>query len=152
MRTKVFQFLSLITVASLMGGCVGPEGPEQKLGRGLNNVVEFARMGELQRSMEQAAIFDTPGFGGITTGFIHGINRSIARTGAGVYEVATFPIPNGPNGDYGPIFHPADPVYPDSYKPDRIAETMLAPDASLGFAGGDISPYIPGSRFRIFDN
>jgi putative exosortase-associated protein (TIGR04073 family) len=149
MRNKAFYFLSLIAVSSLVAGCAGPE---QKLGRGMNNLVEFARMGELQRSMEQAAIFDTPGSGGITTGVIHGIDRSFARTGAGLYEVLTFPIPNGANGDYGPIFHPADPVYPDSYKPDWIAETMLEPDASLGFAGGDIAPYLPGSRFRIFDN
>ena len=149
MRNKAFYFLSLIAVSSLVAGCAGPE---QKFGRGMNNLVEFARMGELQRSMEQAAIFDTPGHGGITTGVIHGIDRSFARTGAGLYEVLTFPIPNGGNGDYGPVFHPADPVYPDSYKPDWIAETMLQPDTSLGFSGGDIAPYLPGSRFRIFDN
>jgi putative exosortase-associated protein (TIGR04073 family) len=149
MRNKVFCFLSLIAVSSLLAGCAGPE---RKLGRGMNNLVEFARMGELQRSMEQAAIFDTPGYGGITTGFFHGIDRSLARTGAGLYEVLTFPIPNGGYGNYGPVFHPADPVYPDSYKPDWIAETMLQPDTALGFAGGDIAPYLPGSRFRVFDN
>jgi putative exosortase-associated protein (TIGR04073 family) len=152
MRAKAFCFLSLMTVCTLLAGCAGPQGPEQKLGRGLNNMVELARMGELQRSMEQAAIFDSPGFGGITTGFIHGVDRSFARTGAGLYEVLTFPIPNGPNGNYDPVFHPADPVYPDSYKPDWIAETMLQPDTSMGFSGGDIAPYLPGSRFHIFDN
>ena len=152
MRNKAFYFLSLIAVSSLVAGCAAPEGPEQKLGRGMNNLVEFARMGELRRAMEQSAIFDTPGFGGITTGVIHGINRSFARTGAGLYEVLTFPIPNGLNGDYRPVFHPADPVYPDSYKPDWIAETMLQPDTSMGFSGGDIAPYLPGSRFHIFDN
>ena len=95
MRNKAFYFLSLIAVSSLLAGCSSPEGPQQKLGRGMNNLVEFARMGELRRSMEQAAIFDSPGYGGITTGVIHGINRSFARTGAGLYEVLTFPIPNG---------------------------------------------------------
>jgi putative exosortase-associated protein (TIGR04073 family) len=152
MHNKAFYFLSLIAVSSLVAGCANPMGPEQKLGRGMNNLVEFARMGELRRSMEQSTIFDTPGSGSITTGVIHGINRSFARTGAGLYEVLTFPIPNGPNGDYSAVFHPADPVYPDSYKPDWIAETMLQPDTSLGFSGGDIAPYLPGSRFRIFDN
>jgi putative exosortase-associated protein (TIGR04073 family) len=152
MRTKFYYFLSLITVSSLLAGCAGPQGPEQKLGRGLNNLVEFARMGELQRSMEQAAIFDSPGYGGSTTGFFHGIDRSFARTGAGLYEVLTFPIPNGRDGDYGPMFHPADPVYPDSYTPDWRTDIFLQPDTSLGFAGGDIAPYIPGSRFRVFDN
>ena len=63
MRNKVFYFLSLIAVSSLVAGCAGPE---QKFSRGLNNTLEFARMGELRRSMEQAAIFDTPGHGGIT--------------------------------------------------------------------------------------
>jgi putative exosortase-associated protein (TIGR04073 family) len=152
MRNKAFHFLSLIAVSSLVAGCANPQGPEQKFGRGLNNLVEFARMGELRRSMEQAAIFDTPGYGSTTTGFFHGINRSFVRTGVGVYEVLTFPIPNGGNGDYGPIYRYGDPVYPDSYKPDWLSETTLHPDTSLGFSGGDIAPYLPGSRFRIFDN
>src|SRR5271170_2797176 len=122
MRTKAFHFLSLIAVAGLFSGCVGPE---QKLGRGMSNLVEFARMGELRRSMEQSAIFDNSGTGGVTTGIIHGIDRSFARTGAGLYEVLTFPIPNNLRGDYTPIFHPADPVYPDSYKPDWITDSAL---------------------------
>ena len=149
MRNKIFYFLSLIAVSGLVAGCAGPE---QKLGRGLNNLVEFARMGELRHAMEQGAIFDYPGYGGITTGVFHGIDRSFARTGAGLYEVITFPIPNGSHGDYGAVFHPADPVYPDSYKPDWLADGMVSPDTSLGFAGGDIAPYLPGSRFRVFDN
>jgi putative exosortase-associated protein (TIGR04073 family) len=149
MRNKASYFLSLIAVAGLVAGCAGPE---QKLGRGMNNLVEFARMGELRRSMEQAAIFDTPGYGGITTGIIHGIDRSFARTGVGLYEVLTFPIPNNFRGEYTPLILPADPVYPDSYKPDWIADSMLEPDGSLGFAGGDIAPYLPGSRFHVFDN
>ena len=155
MRNKVLYFLSLIGLSTLIAGCAGPE---QKFGRGLNNMVEFARMGEIRRSMEQGAIFDTPGSGGITTGFFHGVNRSFERTGVGLYEVVTAPIPNGAYGDYGPIFfgegylRSPDPVYPDSYKPDWLAETTMQPDTSLGFAGGDIAPYIPGSRFRVFDN
>jgi putative exosortase-associated protein (TIGR04073 family) len=155
MLNKVFYFLSLIAVSSLVAGCAGPE---QKFSRGLNNTLEFARMGELRRSMEQAAIFDTPGHGGITDGFFRGVDRSLARTGAGLYEVLTFPIPNGGHGDYGPIFfgegllRSPDPVYPDSYSPDWISDAMLEPDTALGFAGGDVAPYLPGSRFRIFDN
>jgi len=155
MRNKAVYFLSLIAVVGLVAGCAGPE---EKLGRGMNNLVEFARMGEIRRAMEQGAIFDTPGHGGITTGVLHGINRSFARTGAGLYEVLTFPIPNGRYGNYDPIFfgegllRSPDPVYPDSYKPDWIADGMLSPDTSLGFAGGDIAPWSPGSRFRVFDN
>jgi putative exosortase-associated protein (TIGR04073 family) len=155
MRNKALCFLSLIAVAGLVAGCVGPE---QKFSRGLNNTMEFARMGEIRRSMEQAAIFETPGHGGITDGLFHGIDRSFARTGAGLYEMLTFPIPNDFHGSYDPVFythgvlHSPDPVYPDSYKPDWIADGMLSPDTSLGFAGGDIAPFLPGSRFRVFDN
>ena len=155
MRNKVLYFLSLVAVSALVAGC---QGPTEKFSRGLNNTVEFARLGELQRSMEQASIFDTPGAGGVTYGFFRGINRSFERTGVGIYEMLTFPIPNGQNGDYHPIFygegyaHTPDPVYPDSYKPDWIADTFLEPDTSLGFAGGDIAPWSPGSRFHVFDN
>lgn len=147
MRNQIFYFLSTIVVSALVVGCAGPE---EKLGRGINNTLEFARLGELQRSMEQATVFDYPGSGGVTTGFIHGIDRSFARTGVGIYEVLTFPIPNG--SDYKPVFMPADPVYPDSYKPDWINAGFNSPDTSLGFAGGDIAPFVPGSRFRVFDN
>lgn len=139
----------LITVACLAAGCAGPE---QKLGRGMSNLVEFARMGEMRRAMEQAAIFDTEGLSGSATGVIHGIDRSFARTGVGLYEVLTFPIPNNLRGEYSPVFFPADPVYPDSYRPDWLADSMTQPDSELGFAGGDIAPYIPGSRFHVFDN
>jgi putative exosortase-associated protein (TIGR04073 family) len=149
MQKKVVYFLSLIGLSALIAGCAGPE---QKFGRGLSNMVEFARMGEMRRSMEQAAIFDTPGHGGMAGGVVHGFDRSLARTGAGIYEVLTFPIPNGGHGSYAPVFLPADPVYPDSYTPDWIADSTLSPDTSLGFSGGDIAPWSPGSRFRVFDN
>jgi putative exosortase-associated protein (TIGR04073 family) len=148
MRNKAFCFLSMIAVSTLIAGCAGPE---QKLGRGLNNLTEFARLGEIRRSIEQTAVFGSPDQA-MTTGLFHGVDRSLERTGAGLYEVLTFPIPNYSPGDYGPIFRPTDPVYPDSYKPNWIADQMLSPDTALGFGGGDIAPFVPGSRFRIFDN
>jgi len=124
---------------------VGCAGPEQKLGRGLNNATEFVRGGEMRRSMEQTTIFNGADVGK-TTGFIHGFNRSVARTFVGIYEVATFPIPS-----YDPVYYPVNPVYPESYKPKHLSEGMFQPDAALGFSGGDIAPGIMGSRFRIFD-
>jgi putative exosortase-associated protein (TIGR04073 family) len=148
MRNKASYFLSLIAIAGLVAGCAGPE---QKLGRGINNMFEFVRGGEIRRSIEQTAIFGSPDQS-LTTGFIHGFDRSIVRTGAGLYEVLTFPVPNYPQKDYGPIVLPTDPPYPDSYKPNWIADQMLSPDNALGFGGGDIAPFIPGSRFHIFDN
>ena len=81
-----------------------------------------------------------------SAGFIRGINRSLARTGVGAFEILTFPFP-----PYEAIFLPSDPVYPDSYAPNLIADPTFGPDAALGFSGGDIAPMIPGSRFRVFD-
>jgi putative exosortase-associated protein (TIGR04073 family) len=148
MLKKFCVFLSLAAISIVIVGCAGPE---EKLGRGFNNMAEFARGGEMRRSVEQSAIFGSPA-NGPTTGVIHGFNRSVARTFTGLYEVLTFPIPNRSPGDYGPIYYPADPVYPDSFKPNWLADTTLAPDTSLEFSGGDLAPFIPGSRFRIFDN
>ncbi|HEX4122783.1 MAG TPA: exosortase system-associated protein, TIGR04073 family [Verrucomicrobiae bacterium] len=148
MFKKSSIFLSLLSVAFIVAGCAGPE---EKLGRGIDNVTEFGRLGEIRRSMEQTAIFGAPDEV-MTTGFFHGFNRSLERTGVGAYEILTFPLPNHPAGDYGPIMHPADPVYPESYKPNWMADTTFSADTSLGFSGGDIAPFIPGSRFRIFDN
>ena len=60
--------------------------------------------------------------------------------------------PPDPEEDYfDPIFLPEQPVYPDSYTPNLIADPSFGPDASLGFSGGDVAPFIPGSRFRVFD-
>jgi putative exosortase-associated protein (TIGR04073 family) len=128
--------------AVLLAGCAGPE---RKLGRGINNVTEFTRLGEIRRSMEQTALWDgvEPAY---TTGFIRGLNRSVVRTAVGVYEIVTFPIP-----DYDPIFLPENPVYPDSFRPGLIADPTFGPDSSIGFSGGDVAPMVPGSRFRIFD-
>jgi putative exosortase-associated protein (TIGR04073 family) len=143
--------LSVFVITFLAVGCSVP-GTERKFGRGLANATEFARLGELRRSMEQTIVLQNPDTG-YTAGFFHGINRSLARTGVGIYEMATAPLPNDwRTKDYGPIFRPEGTVYPDSYKPHWIADEFVSPDAALGFAGGDVMPFSPGSRFRIFDN
>ncbi len=156
MHKTVTALLSLAAVSLLVSGCAGPE---QKLGRGLTNMGEIVRGGSFRRSFEQTTVFGNSD-AAYTTGAIKGFDRGIARTFSGLYEVVTFPIPNHAHGDYGPIYHPhtsnfadsINPVYPDSYKPNWIADQVISPDASLGFGGGDIAPFVPGSRFRIFDN
>jgi putative exosortase-associated protein (TIGR04073 family) len=125
-----------------MSGCTGPE---KKLGRGMNNMTEFARLGELRRSMEQTAVWENTEEA-YTTGVIHGMNRSLARTAVGAFEILTFPLP-----PYEPVFFPSEPVWPDSYRPNLIADPTFSPDSALGFSGGDVAPFVPGSRFRIFD-
>ena len=140
---KLFSFPAMAALLTLFtAGCAGPE---RKLGRGLLNVTELTRMGELRRSMEQTAIWDNTEMT-YTTGFIHGVNRTMARTAVGAYEVLTFPFKS-----YEPVFLPEYPIYPDSYRPKLIADPTFGPDQALGFSGGDIIPFVPGSRFRIFD-
>ena len=141
--------ISLLAVAALLTllatGCANTEA---KFGRGLRNITELARGGEIRRSMEQTALIDGPDMA-YTTGFIRGFNKSLVRTGVGVYEVLTAPFP-----PYDPVFADymtVNPVYPDSYQPRLIADPTFGPDAALGFSGGDVAPMIPGSRFRVFD-
>jgi putative exosortase-associated protein (TIGR04073 family) len=144
--SKSLPLLALATAVGLMAtGCANTEA---KFGRGMSNLSEPLRMGELRRSMEQTAITDGPdtAYG---AGFIKGLNRTLARTGVGVFEVVTAPLP-----PYDPIWTSylnPKPVYPDSYKPTLIEDSSFATDTNLGFSGGDIAPFMPGSRFRIFD-
>jgi len=144
MRQIIFPIVAVLT-ALFAAGCAGPE---QKLGRGLSNTYEIVRMGELRKSVEENSILQVPGSG--CYGFIHGFDRTIARTGLGIYETVTFPIPS-----YAPIctktFTP-DPAYPESYKPGLYSDALFDTDTYTGFSGGDIAPYIPGSRFKVFDN
>jgi putative exosortase-associated protein (TIGR04073 family) len=142
---KTLLLLSGLAVVILASGCANAE---RKFGRGMSNVIEPLRMGELRRSMEQTALFDGPD-AGYATGFIKGLNRTIVRTGVGVYEMITFPIP-----PYDPVFTDylaPGPVYPDSYKPTLVEDSTFATDTNLGYSGGDVMPIMPGSRFRIFD-
>jgi putative exosortase-associated protein (TIGR04073 family) len=152
---KTFPVLSALLVAGILAtGCANTE---RKMGRGMSNMMEVARLGEMRRTMEQTALFDGPD-AGYTTGFIRGLDRSLARTGIGVYEVVTSPFPpydpafpvylskNSP-----PLWGPG-PVYPDNFTPGLMEDSLWATDANLGFAGGDVAPLIPGSRFRLFDN
>ena len=136
----------VVITGLLAAGCAGPE---KKLGRGMNNLLEVVRWGECRRTTEQTALFDSPDTA-YTTGVVRGFNRSLARAGLGLYEIATFPIPS-----YDPIatkYLTPNPVYPDNYKPRLVDDANFATDTALGFSGGDIAPLMPGSRFRVFDN
>ena len=146
MQKPFAALAAVLLVGFFAAGCAGPE---KKLGRGMRNFYEVVRGGEMHRTMEQTALFDSPNEA-YTTGFIKGFNRRIARTGIGLYEIVTSPFP-----PYGPVctnYLTPNPVYPDSYRPGLIASPTYATDSVLGFSGGDVAPMIPGSRFRIFDN
>ena len=143
---NTFPLLAIVVIAgALATGCANTE---QKLGRGVGNTLEITRWGELRRSVEQTGVFEGPD-AAYTTGVIRGFNRTMARTGVGLYEIVTAPFP-----PYDPVFTDylaPSPVYPDNYTPSLVDDPTFATDTSLGFSGGDIAPFVPGSRFSVFD-
>lgn len=151
---NALPLLALTALAPLFGtGCAGPE---QKLGNGLSNTFEIVRMGEMRRSIEQSEIFDANN-GGFTKGLVTGFDRSMVRTGVGLYEVVTFPIPSydPPLANYlnpGPGLPSSGPNFPSSYTPGRMSNPLFDTDTYTGFSGGDVVPFVPGSRFNVLDN
>ncbi len=143
---NALTLLAVIALPALLGsGCAGPE---EKLSRGLSNTFEIVRWGDLRQSMEQSQIFDDTG-NGFTTGLVTGFDKSITRTGVGLYEIVTFPIPA-----YHPVltnYISASPAFPSSFTPGLINDPTLATDTYTGFSGGDVAPFIPGSRFNVYD-
>jgi putative exosortase-associated protein (TIGR04073 family) len=152
MRKLIFP-LAAVAVAIFASGCTGPE---QKLGRGLSNSFEVVRWGEMRRSIEQNAVEPVSGTGYF--GIIHGFDRSIERIGLGVFEVATFPLPTPTYKPSFPRFYDehaapvGEPVFPESYAPNLLSDALFDTDTYTGFSGGDVVPWVPGSRFSIFDN
>jgi putative exosortase-associated protein (TIGR04073 family) len=155
-------FLAAVLGAVTLTGCAGPEN---KFGRGFNNMTEIVRGGEMRRPIEQTMLWD--GASQAPVGFARGFTRTMARTGIGIYEVITFPIP-----PYEPLLVPKShlypdpsmrsrkypwgglelsekPVFPDSYQPGFPAGPLFETDSSTGFAGGDAAPNIPGSKFHV---
>lgn len=171
MRKTIFILSTVVVAAILASGCAGPE---QKLGRGLRNTMEGARLGELRRSIEQTSLWEGQDRA-YTTGIVRGVNRTVARTALGVFEVVTFPIPTTPDGTYeapftpkGPIYPdhsittlnqggygglviPEDPVYPDVVGGRRKANSVIETDSTIGFDGGDVAPGFFGTRFKVFE-
>ncbi len=151
MRKNISLLGAALLVAVLVSGCAGPG---QKLGRGLNNFYEPIRLADMRHSIEQTVVYDSPN-ASYPLGVVRGLGKTVARAGVGLYEIITAPIPNGRDGDYGPVmtnYLTPKPAYPDSYKPGLFEDSVFATDTSIGFSGGDIAPYIPGSRFRVFDS
>ena len=144
MRKVIFPLVAGLA-AAFIAGCAGPD---QKLGRGLSNTAELVRWGELRHSVEENSILQRPGYG--YYGVVNGVEKSFTRAGVGLYEVVTFPIPS-----YNPVltkYISADPAYPLSYKPGHISDPLFDTDTYTGFSGGDVAPFVPGSRFKVFDN
>jgi len=144
------SFILLTTV--VLGGAffTGCAGPEQKLGRGFRNTGEIVRWSSMGRSVEQVSLFDSPD-SGLSDGVVKGFTQTIARTGMGLVDIITFPIPYPSYEAWGTNVVPAAVQWPDSYQPGLSAAQSLQTDDKLGFAGGAILPWVPGNRFRVFD-
>lgn len=138
---SLFAFAA-VGLLPLLTGC---NSMEQKLGRGLANVYEPLRMGELRRSVEQNSISDSPS-GGPGYGIVHGIARTFQRTAVGAFEVVTFPIPTEP------IIHPVAPVYPDSQPRQQMGNLGVGSDQYLGFQDAAVTPFLPGVEFNPLQN
>lgn len=167
---KPSRFLPVLVVPLLAAGCAGPE---KKLGRGISNLTEFARGGEIARSVEQTTLWEGTEKG-MTTGVVRGFNRSVARTLLGAAEVATFFAPWPKNGEwtYDAVFTPDGPLYPDysvatytepwggmrlpetpgtpdSYRGSIPATPALETEDLMGISGGSVIPFFPFGRFKI---
>ncbi|HVU07626.1 MAG TPA: exosortase system-associated protein, TIGR04073 family [Verrucomicrobiae bacterium] len=144
---NVISFLGLVAlVAGLTAGC---SGPEEKLGRGVTNFTEPVRLGDLRRSVEQTAVFESPDVG-YTTGVIRGFDRTVSRTAIGFYEIITFPFP--PYHAVATNYLSPTAVYPDSSTPGLAAGSTFDTATYVGFDRGSVLPWLPGNTFTVFGN
>ena len=146
MRNVLSLVALLAVVATITSGC---KGPEEKLGRGIRNGTDIVRLGGLRESMEQTAVWDSPS-DAATTGVVKGVDLTLARTGVGIYEIVTFPFP-----PYRPVctkYLSPEPNYPANYTPDLSDDPLYHSDSEIGFSGGTIAGFIPGSQFDVLGN
>ncbi len=118
--------LAVAGAAVVFTGC---SSMEHKLGRGIANVMEPLRMGEFTRSTEQTYLADGPVVAR-SYGYVHGVTRTVQRTVAGAFDIATFPIPSEP------LIMPSEPVFPDSVVPEMSSNLGVSTDRYVGVDGG----------------
>lgn len=97
----------------------GAPGPWKKAGRGLSNVT-LGFVVEWPKTVAHESETHGPAFG-LTVGLIKGIGLGVGRTLLGVYELLTFPLPNG--SDYAPILEPGTPFSMD--RTERFLDTPI---------------------------
>ena len=142
---KTLPFLAALAVVVLTSGCANIEEEIFPWLQQPDGVCSPRRNSPFHGAN---GLFDEPG-AHYTLGFVRGFDKSLVRTGVGVYEIVTCPIP-----PYDPVltdYITPNPVYPDCYAPGLIAGSTFETDTHMGFSGGDVAPFIPGSRFKVFD-
>lgn len=90
----------LAVVLSFTSPCYAND-PARKLSRGVVNIL--TGWVELPKNIYETSVEENV-FSGMTVGLARGIGMTIVRTGAGIYEVITFPFPI-PEG-YLPVLEP----------------------------------------------
>ncbi len=98
---KKLVFLSLFVSAFLISQPCYAQDAFTKLGRGVSNTL--TGWVELPKNIYNTSAEDNA-FAGLTLGTAKGVGMAIVRTGAGLYEVATFPFPINP--EYRPVLEP----------------------------------------------
>lgn len=94
--------LGVIFVAMIAGATVCfANDAFTKLGRGVANAL--TGWVELPKNIYSVSVEENA-FAGVTLGLAKGAGMTIVRTGAGIYEIATFPFPLPQ--DYKPILEP----------------------------------------------
>jgi len=93
-------FLTLFSLLAFVSICFAQD-PFTKLGRGVANTL--TGWIELPKNIYDTSVQDNA-FSGMTLGLAKGAGMSLVRTGAGIYEIATFPFPLPEN--YKPILEP----------------------------------------------
>ena len=104
MKKRFLQGLAIHAVAAMMMTattvCFASD-PFTKLGRGVANTL--TGWVELPKNIYNTSVEDNA-FTGMTLGLAKGAGMTLVRTGAGIYEIATFPFPLPE--DYRPILEP----------------------------------------------
>lgn len=92
--------ISILVILNMALPCYAQDA-SKKLGRGLVNIL--TGWIELPKNIYETSVESNP-FAGITIGLAKGLGMSVVRTGAGIFETATFPFPV-PQA-YKPILEP----------------------------------------------
>ena len=101
MKYKGLIIMLVMVMVMALATASYAQDPAKKLGRGLANIL--TGWIELPKNIYDTSVEDNP-LAGLTIGLAKGVGMTIVRTGAGIYEVVTFPFPIPE--DYGPVLEP----------------------------------------------
>lgn len=97
----------------------GAPGAWEKAERGVSNLTVGFLL-EVPKTVAAESESHGPAFG-LTVGLIKGMGLGVGRTLVGVYELVTFPFPNG--SDYGPVLEPGTPF--STARTERFLDTPI---------------------------